>query len=94
VVTDNGTPNLSATQTFTVTVNTPPQLAGAGAGGNQFTLSWQTAVGQSYQIEYKDSLTAPTWTPLGSPVMGTGAFMSITNDITLSTQRFFRIRVQ
>jgi hypothetical protein len=94
VVTDNGTPNLSATQTFTVTVNTPPQLTGAGVNGNQVTLSWQTAIGQSYQMEYKDSLAAPTWTPLGSPVMGTGAFVSITNDITLSTQRFFRIRVQ
>jgi hypothetical protein len=94
VVTDNGTPNLSATQSFAVTVNPPPQLTGAAISGNQFTLGWQTVAGQNYQIEYKDNLAAPSWILLGNSVMGTGGFISVTNDIRLSTQRFFRIIVQ
>jgi hypothetical protein len=94
IVTDNGTPNLSATQTFTVTVYSPPQLGSASISGNQFTLSWQTIAGQNYQVEYKDNLNASSWTPLGSPVSGTGEFITVTNDVTLSTQRYFRIRLE
>jgi regulation of enolase protein 1 (concanavalin A-like superfamily) len=94
VVTDNGTPNLSAKQTFTVTVKPPPQLIGTGISGSRFTLSWQAIAGQNYQIEYKDNLIASSWTQMGSPVPGTGGVITATNDATTSTQRFFRIRVE
>ena len=49
--------------------------------------------GQTYQIEYKDDLTAPAWTPLGSPVTGTGGTLTITNNFGASPQRFFRLRL-
>ncbi|MEI9960360.1 MAG: putative Ig domain-containing protein [Limisphaerales bacterium] len=65
VVTDNGMPAASASRTFTIIVNAPPQLTGASISGNQFTLNWQTIDGENYQIEYKDNLAAPNWTPLG-----------------------------
>jgi hypothetical protein len=35
--------------------------------------------GQRYQVEYKNVLTAPTWTPLGSEVLGNGSTFSVTN---------------
>ncbi len=74
---------------------TPPQqLAGASVNGNQFRLSWQTTVGQSYQIEYKDNLATPVWTPLGGSVAGTGGLVTVSNNPSLSGQRFFRIRTQ
>jgi CotH kinase protein/Lamin Tail Domain/Carbohydrate binding domain len=94
IVTDNGTPNLSATQTFTVTVYLPPQLKSASISGNQFTINWQTVAGQYYQIEYKDNLSAPSWTTTGDPILGTGGIVTVTNSLTLSTQRFFRIALQ
>jgi regulation of enolase protein 1 (concanavalin A-like superfamily) len=62
--------------------------------GSSLVLNWPSVVGQTYQLEYKDDLAAPVWTPLASPLAGTGATLTITNDITLATQRFFRISVQ
>ncbi len=94
VVTDNGVPPLSSTQSFTVTMYLPPQITGANVNGSQFTLSWQTVPGQTYQIEYKDDLTSPTWISSGSSLAGTGGTLSVTNDITQSAQRFFRIVAQ
>jgi regulation of enolase protein 1 (concanavalin A-like superfamily) len=65
------------------------QVVGAG-----ILLSWPSVLGVNYQIEYKDDLAAVAWTPLGSPVPGTGGSISVTNDITLSVQRFYRIITQ
>jgi hypothetical protein len=54
-------------------------------------LSWTGIAGQTYQLEYKDDLAAATWTPLGTPLIGTGAVLSIANDLTQSSQRFYRL---
>jgi hypothetical protein len=83
-----GIDNLS----FSASVPLPVPLGFQISGTNLF-LNWPAAAGQSYQLEYKDDLTAPTWTPLGSPVMGTGETLTLTNDFSPSTQRFFRLRL-
>ncbi len=94
IVTDSGVPNLSATQTFTVTVYLPPALSGYSVGGDQFTLAWPGLPGQTYQVEFKDDLDATLWTPLGVPLAGAGATFGITNEPGgASRQRFFRVRV-
>jgi len=56
-------------------------------------LSWPSIAGQNYQLEYKDDLSAPTWTPLGSPVTGTGGTLTSINSFGASNQRFFRLRL-
>jgi hypothetical protein len=55
--------------------------------------NWTGIVGQTYQLEYKDDLTSPTWTPLGSPVTGNGGTLTTTNNFGASSQRFFRLRL-
>jgi len=92
LVTDDGKPSLSATQTVIVTVVLPPQLSDASVNGNQFTVTWQTASSQSYQVEYKDDLNATTWIPLGNPLTGTGGSLIVTNNVTVG-QRFYRLRI-
>jgi hypothetical protein len=44
-------------------------------------------------VEYKDNLGTATWSPLGSPLTGTGAVLNVTNDFTQSSQRFYRLRL-
>jgi regulation of enolase protein 1 (concanavalin A-like superfamily) len=67
--------------------------------GTNFFLNWSGAAGQTYQLEYKNNLTDPAWTPLGSPVTGTGGVLTPTHNLTLtnnfgaSTRRFFRLRL-
>ena len=92
-VTDNGVPPLSAQQTFTVTVGLAPQLRAESLNGNQYVFTWPAAVAQNYQLEYKDDLATNSWTPLGTSLIGSGQPLSITNDLSLSQQRFFRLRV-
>jgi hypothetical protein len=92
IVTDNGTPNLSATQTFTVIVALPPVAGGFAVQGNQFSFSWPTVPGQHFQVEYKDDLSDANWTPSGGVLTGTGAPLTFTSERELSHQ-FYRLRV-
>jgi hypothetical protein len=93
VVTDNGMPNLNATQAFSVTVFLPPYLAGATLSGNQLVFAFQTVSGQGYQLEYKDVLLPGPWTAIGPPILGTGGWLSLTNDVSLSSERFYHIKL-
>ena len=61
--------------------------------GTNLLMSWPGVAGQNYQLEYKDELTAPAWTALGSPVTGTGGALTLTNSPGTSAQRFFRLRL-
>ena len=69
VVTDNGVPNMSATQNFTVTVNRPknPTLSNAFNTNGQFVLSISGDVGPNYVIQSSSNLvfwsTLSTSTP-------------------------------
>jgi len=61
--------------------------------GPNLLLNWPAVTGQSYQLEYKNNLADPAWTPLGSPVTGTGGALTLTNNSGDSLQRFFRLRL-
>jgi hypothetical protein len=76
-----------------LTVVAAPQLNGVVLTGNQAVFSWPSVVGQTYFLEYRDNLTTGTWTLLGLPVAGTGNPISVTNSLSASPQRFFRLGV-
>lgn len=66
---------------------------GVQTSGSKVVLTLPTNPGHNSQIEYKDDLEDPTWTPLGTAVTGTGGIVSITNS-SPSLQRFFRASIQ
>jgi hypothetical protein len=79
---------------FSANVPVPvPVPLGFQTSSTNLILSWTSVAGQTYQLEYKDDLTVPAWNPMGSPITGTGGPLSITNDITASAQRYFRLRL-
>jgi hypothetical protein len=57
--------------------------------GSVITISFPTQAGGTYQIQYKTNLTDPNWTSLGSPVTGTGGFVSVQDTVSGAT-RFYR----
>jgi hypothetical protein len=63
------------------------------ASGTNLLFAWPGTPGQNYQLEYKNQLTSPIWTPLGNTVTGTGATLTLTNNINTSEQQFFRLRL-
>ena len=73
-------------------VLTPVPLAPHVAGSN-LVLSWASFAGQSYQIQFKNDLSDPFWQPLGDLILGTGSPISVTNDLSAPTQRFFRLNI-
>jgi hypothetical protein len=83
-----GIDNLS----FSASVPLPVPVDIQTSGTNLF-LNWPGVAGQTYQLEYKDDLTAPVWTPLGDPVTGSGSPLTLTNNFGTSPQRFFRLRL-
>jgi hypothetical protein len=84
-----GIDNLS----FSASVPLPLPLSIVQNSGTSLLLSWPAAAGQTYQVEYKNNLTDPTWTALGNPVTGTGTSLTATNSFGVATQRFFRLRL-
>jgi len=61
--------------------------------GSSLVLAWASFTGQSYQIQFKNDLSDPSWQPLGDLVLGTGSPISVTNDLSAPTQRFFRLSI-
>jgi hypothetical protein len=60
---------------------------------NQFVFTWPTLLGQSYEIEYCDDLGAGFWAPSGDAIGGTGALLTLTNQLALPNQRFYRLKL-
>ena len=77
----------------TLTVVAVPVLNGVVLSGNQLVFKWPTITGQNYQLQYKDSLDAATWLPLGAVVPGTGNPIIVTNNLSSPPQRFFRLAI-
>jgi hypothetical protein len=45
------------------------------------SLSFNSVVGRTYRVEYKDDLTNATWTALGADRPGTGSTIVVTDNI-------------
>jgi hypothetical protein len=75
-----------------VAVTPSPKLTAAMSGGN-IQISFPTQSGYSYQLQYKNNLTDPNWTSVGSPVSGDGTVKSVSDAATLSN-RFYHVQIQ
>ena len=90
--TDNGTPPMSASRSFTIYVSLPPQITiNRETGG--ITMSFATIAGRQYQVLFKNALTDALWSQLGGPRTATGSTMEIPDAIGAHTQRFYKIEV-
>jgi len=65
----------------------------ATVSGGTITISFPSQNGSSYQLLYKNNLTDPVWTPIGSPVPGNGSIESI-NDTVGGSTRFYRVQIE
>ena len=92
LVSDNGTPPLSASADFNVFVVLPPK-AGLTISGASATLSFPTLAGKRYQVLYKNNLGEAQWQAWGAALDGTGAEVKVNPPMDGVTQRFFRIQV-
>lgn len=96
VVTDNGTPNLSATNSFLVFVNPAPIIPGPVIESIRLfngvvTVTWCCRTNCAYRLQYSENLGGANWTDVAPDVQAVGATAAATNVVGGSTQRFYRV---
>src|SRR6185369_10917867 len=92
--TDDGTPNLSASQAFHVFVRLPPVASITGPLSGNVSLTFPTIPGKTYRIEYKTNLNDTAWTtllPQGTNQVAGSTRLTIPDAIGQNAQRFYRI---
>ncbi|SPE56428.1 conserved hypothetical protein [Verrucomicrobia bacterium] len=89
LVDDGQTINVGFFMLVPVTVSGPTLTA--SLSGGQIVISFPTKSGVNYQVLHKINLTDASWTPLGSPIPGTGAIQSVQYPIAGTSQGFYRI---
>jgi len=92
-VTDNGSPPLSASRTFNAIVVGAPLITSVSNNAGIITVRWTSVPTRNYRVEFKNDLSAASWTPLGSDVTAIGSSSSITDNIGGNPQRFYRVQL-
>ena len=100
VVTDNGTPNLSATNSFAVIVNPVPSISSVTFIAGGFLLSWLAPTNDIFQVQFSDSLAPVSWQSFSNlvtyagPLTATNGMFNFLDDGTeypFTGLRFYRI---
>ncbi len=71
----------------------PPMLQNVAKAGNNVTLTWSAAIGQSYQPQYTANLLSTNWSELGGPITATNLTISVFDAPGADTQRFYRVQL-
>jgi DNA-binding beta-propeller fold protein YncE len=91
IVTDNGKPNKSASQTFKVVV-VDLSVTGLSVTTSGVTVSWTCLSNMTYQLQYKNHLNDPAWINIPGQVTPVGNSASkIDPAPATNTTRFYRI---
>jgi len=69
----------------------PPRIEFIGASGSVVTVTWIAVAGQNYQLEYKNLLSDPFWTPVPGVVTAEASSASQTNPVAGVAQRLYRV---
>ncbi|MEW6160253.1 MAG: putative Ig domain-containing protein, partial [Verrucomicrobiota bacterium] len=93
--TDNGSPPLSDSRSFNVTVTKPAEdlriieVTRLISGGVRLT--WTSEPQRTYRVQYASTVPTATWTPLGAAITATGATASFEDNPGDHAVRFYRI---
>ena len=97
IVADNGTPSMSATQTFSIVAVTtvPPTTQGIQIVNGNVEVSFGGIAGQTYAIEATQNLNPfITWTPVATNLVAdvNGLFKYVDTQARSLPMQFFRAR--
>ena len=85
-------PGYFALDDIYVTPIPAPRLQAYFQTVNSCNLSWPTAPGVAYQVQYATNLIQPNWTDLVSPFVASGSvFSAVDTNLLGSSQRFYRL---
>jgi hypothetical protein len=93
IVTDNGDPQMSATNSFKIIVTAPVSsfpITSLKITNGVATLTWSAMPGRTYRMQFKNALDEATWHD-GADTLATGTTASTTDNVTGLPQRFYRV---
>jgi hypothetical protein len=98
IVTDSGTPALSATNSFLVFVNpaqAPPRptITSILVKNGAAVVGWSSVAGHTYRVQYEADPGSATWSSVSPDCLATGATCTATNTLGTAPQRFYRVMV-
>jgi hypothetical protein len=70
-----------------------PTITAMSLTGSQVHISVDSEPGLKYVLEFTSALEVPAWTPLSSPVPGTGGTLVFEDTLHPGNARFYRVRV-
>jgi hypothetical protein len=93
-VTDGGFPPLDSSRVFEVEVLAREDLMlSVSLATGQPTLSWNSAAGRQYQVQFKTGFSDQAWADVGPVLTGTGAQLEFTDSITnAAASRCYRLK--
>lgn len=96
VVTDNGVPAMTATNSFTVVVTAsevvPPAIQFIALTNGVVTISWTSVTGRNYRLLYTGELNT-NWLPIPPDIMATNSSVTATDSVEAVTTRFYRVQL-
>jgi hypothetical protein len=97
VVSDNGVPALSVTNSFTVVVTgseavPPPTIQFITLTNNIATISWTSVTGHTYRLLYTAELDA-NWLPIPPDILATNSSTTATDSTEAVATRFYRVQL-
>ncbi len=87
-VTDNGSPALNDTRSFTVQVVNEPIIQSIVISGQTVTLTWSAISGKTYRMQYKSDLNEPKWTDVEGDVNADNTLASKNETLFAHEPRF------
>jgi hypothetical protein len=91
IVTDSGTPALSATNTITVFVNPIPVLGSATLVTNGVSLQWAGWTNEQFQVWWTTNLMLTNWAFLAGPITSTNGTFSFLDTNTTFLTKFYEL---
>jgi uncharacterized repeat protein (TIGR03803 family) len=74
-------------------VQVAPAFQAVTLTNDTLSLTWGTEAGGRYQLQYNSDLSSSNWTSLGSAITATGATLNVTDSVTNSPRRVYRLEL-
>jgi hypothetical protein len=78
---------------FLLAATTPAPNVSTTISGGAIHISFFAQTGYTYQVEYKNNLTDPSWTPLGGSLLGNNTVQTVSDPLSAS-HRFYIVQIQ
>jgi hypothetical protein len=72
----------------------PTVIQSIGKAGGAASIQVPSVTGKTYNLEFKNALTDPTWTPILPGVAGNGSILNLPDSTATNGTRFYRVHVQ